>query len=298
MPTSFFRTGTVLDNRYWIACVLGGGGGGRRQVYLACDLAADLCPVAIKVSREDLRPEGQMLAILSHPRIPRAHGYFRWDGYWCLIMDWYGGICLDDYLVDAGGPGLPLAQVEYLAVQLCDVLGYLHERHFPIVHCDLKPGNILLTESGQVILLDFGSARFGLTRPPERTPRYIPGTPGYYPPEYARRGFVTARADIYGLGVVLNQLLKGEPPPAQGPFPAWRPRHPLGCLLGQMMDPDISRRPGSARALGARCELLLREAVVGPQRADSTPQWKAVGRLRAGLSPGRPAHESDRNGYV
>jgi serine/threonine protein kinase len=148
-----------------------------------------------------------------------------------------------------------------LAVQLCGVLTYLHERRYPIVHCDLKPSNILLAEGGRVILLDFGIARFAMEVPPDPPPARIAGTPGYIAPEYARWGFATVRADIYSLGVLLNQLLTGQPPErCGGPLSAWRGRHPLGRLLRQMMEPDQRLRPARASALGAQFEALQREA--------------------------------------
>ncbi len=219
--------GSLLQNRYRIARVIGGGGMG--VVYLAYDSRLADKPCAVKELLPDshatpeereqaaaqFRREAAILAHLSHPNLPNVSDYFEQDVNFYLVMDYIEGETLMDKL--ARSPeGLPEQDVVGWAVQLCEVLDYLHSQNPPVIFRDMKPANVMVTPEGTVKLIDFGVAR--LFDPGKGTDTLKMGTAGYAPPEqYAGQGQTTPRSDIYSLGATLYQLLTGDDPTAH-PF--------------------------------------------------------------------------------
>src|SRR5262245_19557515 len=156
------RTGTVLQDRYRIVGQLGAGGMG--AVYEAVDQRLD-ATVAIKQTfsaderlRRQFEQEARLLAQLNHPSLPRVSDYFIEDGRAFLVMQFIAGEDLAHELTRQAGP-FPMPQVIAWADQLLDALVYLHTRDRQIIHRDIKPHNLKLTESGQMALLDFGLAK-------------------------------------------------------------------------------------------------------------------------------------------
>jgi serine/threonine-protein kinase len=232
--------GTKLQDRYRIVRVLGGGGMGR--VYLAHDIRLADKPSAVKEMRPDphATPEEQeqaaeqfhreaaILAHLDHPNLPNVYDYFEERGCFYLVMDCVEGENLTERL-EQSPHGLPQETVLEWAIQLCDVLEYLHSQTPPVIFRDVKPANVMVTLEGTVKLIDFGVAR--LFDPTKRTDTLKMGTAGYAPPEqYAGQGQTTARSDIYALGATLHELLTGADPTAQ-PFVFNPPR---------TLDPSVS----------------------------------------------------------
>jgi serine/threonine-protein kinase len=174
---------------------------------------------------EDFRREAALLARLRHPHLPRVSDQFDEDGKYYLVMEFIEGRTLSETLRWAGGR-LPLDRALDYADQLCDVLTYLHSQSPPIIYRDLKPSNVMVVSdedggskppasildprSSQLVLIDFGIARF--YRPGQAGDTAIYGTTGYAPPEQYGRGQTDARTDIYALGVLLHQLLTGHDP--------------------------------------------------------------------------------------
>ncbi len=219
--------GTLLQGRYRVARQVGGGGMGR--VYLAYDTRLADKPCALKELLHDphLSPEEQnqaaaqfhreaaILAHLSHPNLPNVYDYFEEHERFYLVMDFVEGETLEQVTRRTPG-GLPPEHVLEWALQLCDVLTYLHGQNPPVIFRDLKPANIMLTPQGEIKLIDFGVAR--LFDPSKGTDTLKMGTAGYAPPEqYAGQGQTTPRSDIYSLGVTLHELLTGDDPTAH-PF--------------------------------------------------------------------------------
>jgi len=186
------KPGTILQNRYEIIKVLGCGAMGR--VYLAHHLGLGDLRVAIKeleihVDAETLelvtsefQREATILAHLDHPGLIRASDFFEEKGQCYIVMDYVAGPTLYEILEQTVGP-LPVDTVLEWADQLCDGLEYLHSRTPPILHRDLKPGNILLDDLGRVRLVDFGIARFQGSNMRTATVLLGAGTAGFAPVE-------------------------------------------------------------------------------------------------------------------
>jgi len=258
--------GTMLAGRYRIERFLAGGGMG--LVYLAHDqrLSDRSCAVKEIFDRftdpeerrraiEYFHREADTLSQLKHPAIPAIFDRFGEGNCHYLVMDYVRGINLEDELKNQGG-NLPESQVVETARQLCDVLTYLHSFHPPIVYRDMKPGNVILTPEGRVVLIDFGIARIFT---PQGKATLI-GTPGFAPPEQYT-GEVDERSDIYGLAATLHYVLTGRDPEKHPPF-SFPPVHSLkpqaSAFLARAIDRalsyDVEQRPSSAAAFK---EMLL-----------------------------------------
>jgi serine/threonine protein kinase/N-acetylneuraminic acid mutarotase len=148
--------------------------------------------------------EALLLARLQHPAIPTLYDYFFEDGSWYLVMDYIPGSTLNSYL-HRHAPLAPLEALNY-AMQICDVLDYLHRQSPPIVFRDLKPSNIILTSDGALMLVDFGIARYFKEGQINDTADF--GSPGYAPPEqYQGEGQTDGRSDLFSLGIILDEML-------------------------------------------------------------------------------------------
>lgn len=264
--------GTLLQNRYRILHQIGGGGMG--QVYLAYDSRLADKPCAVKELLPDphakpdereqaaaqFRREAAILAHLSHPNLPNVSDYFEQDGNFYLVMDYVEGETLMDKL--ARSPeGLPEQDVVGWAVQLCEVLDYLHSQNPPVVFRDMKPANVMVTPEGTVKLIDFGVAR--LFDPGKGTDTLKMGTAGYAPPEqYAGQGQTTPRSDIYSLGVTLHQLLTGDDPTAH-PFvftPPNQLRRTVSPSLSDVVMRALNLDPGARFPSTVAMSQALRQA--------------------------------------
>jgi eukaryotic-like serine/threonine-protein kinase len=206
---------TVLDNRYDVGRTLGSGGMG--EVFLARDrvLGRD---VALKVLRtqyahdsefaERFKREARSAASLSHPNIVQV--YDRGDtedGSSYIAMEYVPGGTLKEKIVGDGPLGTREAAA--LGAQVAEALEAAHERG--MVHRDIKPQNVLLTDRGDAKVADFGIARAGSSVTISRTGSVM-GTAGYMSPEQALGEPATPKSDLYSLGVVLFEALTGELP--------------------------------------------------------------------------------------
>jgi eukaryotic-like serine/threonine-protein kinase len=208
MPLS---PGTLLNNRYRIISILGQGGMG--AVYRADDENLSV-PVAVKenlyLSEEYTRQfkhEANILASLRHPNLPRVGDYFSIEGQGqYLIMDYIEGEDLRQRIERVGK--LEEREVVVIGAYICDALTYLHTRTPPIVHRDIKPGNIKITPEGEVVLVDFGLAKRMLVGEATTTGARAM-TPGYSPPEQYGTARTDDRSDIYSLGATLYAALTG-----------------------------------------------------------------------------------------
>jgi len=151
--------------------------------------------------------EARLLSSLQHPRVVRVTDHFAAPSGQYLVMDLVRGIDLGVLLKQRGQPGLPVDQsIEYTR-QTCEALQYVHDQQ--IVHRDVKPQNLILSENG-VVLVDFGIARL-LDEVEEQGTVGI-GTPRFMAPEVFAGGNVSARTDVFSVAATLWTLLTGRPP--------------------------------------------------------------------------------------
>ena len=206
--------GSRLINRYQIVDILGQGGMG--SIYRAVDENLGV-EVAVKenlfTSEEfarQFRREAVILANLRHPNLPRVTDHFVIDGQGqYLVMDFIEGEDLRER-IDRQGL-LSDADTVLLGAAICDALSYLHSRQPQVVHRDIKPGNIKITPSGNVILVDFGLAK--VTQGSQMTSTGARAmTPGYSPPEQYGTARTDHRSDIYSLGASLYMAVTGALP--------------------------------------------------------------------------------------
>jgi WD40 repeat protein len=251
--------GTLLKQRYAILAQAGRGGFG--AVYKAKDVQFGNRVFALKeMSQHGLDPqdladatdcfnrEATLLAQLTHPNLPRIYEQFTEGGRSYLVMDFIEGETLEDHLEQLGRAKMPVEKILDVALQLCSVLEYLHTRQPPIVFRDLKPGNVMLTPTGHVYLIDFGIARH--FKPGQQKDTTALGSSGYAPPEQYGKSQTTTRADIYSLGATLHELLTGDDP-SDTPFhfEPLRLTDPsltgLNTLVMSMINVTVNDRPAS-----------------------------------------------------
>jgi outer membrane protein assembly factor BamB/tRNA A-37 threonylcarbamoyl transferase component Bud32 len=157
--------------------------------------------------------EANILATLNHPSIPRIYDYFSQDDRSYLIIEFIDGKDLEDIILETKD-FLPEVQVVNWAIELCDVISYLHNyKPEPIIFRDIKPSNIMVNAHGHILLVDFGIAKTFQTGQKGT----MIGTEGYSPPEQYK-GEATQRADIYALGATLHHLLTKRDPRLEPPF--------------------------------------------------------------------------------
>jgi outer membrane protein assembly factor BamB/tRNA A-37 threonylcarbamoyl transferase component Bud32 len=216
----------VLVNRYAIEEVIGVGGMG--SVYRARDLhfPAITKLVAVKEMISEVRDqfmremivknferEANLLATLSHPSIPRIYDYFTQDERSYLVLEFIHGKDLEAILSESQEL-FPVEQVVGWAIELCDVLDYLHtHKPEPIIFRDMKPSNVMINQHGRIVLIDFGIAK-AFQHGQKGT---MMGTEGYSPPEQYR-GEGSPVGDIYALGATLHHILTRKDPQKEPPF--------------------------------------------------------------------------------
>jgi eukaryotic-like serine/threonine-protein kinase len=209
------KTPRVLSGRYELAHLVARGG--MAEVYRARDQLLDR-PVALKVLFPELsvdrsfverfRREAQAAANLSHPNIVPVFDWGEDTGTYFIVMEFVDGRALSSILRTAG-PLHPDRAAE-IAADVAGALSYAH-RH-GVVHRDVKPGNVLITEEGTIKVTDFGIARAVNTEESLTQTGAVMGTATYFSPEQAEGMGVDSRSDIYSLGVVLFEMVTGRPP--------------------------------------------------------------------------------------
>ena len=206
--------GTLLNNRYRIMGILGQGGMG--SVYRAVDENLGI-EVAVKdnlfTTEEYARQfhrEAIILATLRHANMPRVTDHLVIDGQGqYLVMDYVEGEDLRQRMDRMGM--LPEEEVIVIGAAVCEALAYLSSRKPPIVHRDIKPGNVKITPQGHVYLVDFGLAKMGLGSQATATGARAM-TPGFSPPEQYGTARTDHRSDLFSLGATLYAALAGTTP--------------------------------------------------------------------------------------
>ena len=207
--------GRLLGNRYEIMENIGNGG--MAMVYKSKDHILNRY-VAVKILRDEFTTdqefikrfsiEAQSAASITHPNIVSIYDVGQEGSLYYIVMELIKGKTLKDIIIEEGGP-LPWKWSTNIAIQIASALETAHKNN--IVHRDIKPHNIIITEDGIAKVTDFGIAKavsnstitaFGSTI----------GSVHYFSPEHARGGFTDAKSDLYSLGVVMYEMLTGKVP--------------------------------------------------------------------------------------
>lgn len=201
----FFR-GQIIG-KYKVVSTIGSGGFG--TVYLAEDTWIDK-KVALKVPHRqnldfgELLREPRLLASLSHPNIVTILTAEKQDNVFFIVMEYVHGETLESIIAREGALDVPLA-LDYTC-QICNAIGYAHKQG--VLHRDLRPSNVLVSESGLVKVADFGTSRFLEIAAHGTT---VIGSPPYMAPEQFQ-GKAVFSSDIYSLGITMFQMLTGDLP--------------------------------------------------------------------------------------
>ena len=215
--------------------------GGMADVYKAIDITLERY-VAIKIIRREYEDqelfvkrfirEAKIVAQLTHPNIVRIidFGYEEKTPY--LVMEYVPGGTLKDLL----GKPIPWQQAFEMLLPIARALIYAHKYHGGVVHRDIKPANILISESGDLMITDFGTAKILESEELVKLSQtgIGLGTPGHMAPEQCLAKKIDHRADIYSFGVLLFEMLTGQPP--------YQGDTAMGVMLKQINDPIPSPR--------------------------------------------------------
>jgi serine/threonine protein kinase len=259
--------------------------GGMGAVYKGRQVSLDR-PVAIKIlppefgQQEDFaerfKSEARAMAKLNHTHIVGVYDFgITKEGHLYLVMEWVEGQTLHT-LIQKGS--IPVRKAANLAMQLCEALAFAH--HHKILHRDIKPGNIMISEDDQVKVADFGLAR-PITGEAEENPF---GTPDYAAPEILGKGAVDQRADIFAAGVVLYEMLTGRVP--QQPRRSVKEFAPLSARWDELIDKathaDPAKRFQDVAEFRAHIAKLINE---GAQAANVVAVDEDAPKVKTTLKP-------------
>jgi serine/threonine-protein kinase len=193
------------------------GTGGMAHIYRAKDRNL-LRQVAIKVLREDLIEdpdfqakftyEARLAANLTHPNIVTIFDFGFDQGKYFIVMEYISGMDLKSLIRSRGT--IDVDEAVKMMIQISRGVGYAHRAG--LIHCDLKPQNILRTNDGQMKITDFGIARALSTIRSDEHAEVVWGSPTYFSPEQAAGEPPSPASDVYSLGVILFEMLTGQPP--------------------------------------------------------------------------------------
>lgn len=205
----------ILNERYQLEERRGSGG--MAMVYRARDLMLERT-VAIKLLRADFssdpdfrerfRQEAKAAANLSHPNIVTVHDFGLDEERLFIVMEYVPGTDLKSIIKKRGV--IPADEAVELIVQACAGIGYAHRAG--LVHCDVKPQNMLVTPDKRLKVVDFGIARALASIAPDEKTDVVWGSPQYFSPEQATGIAPSPASDVYSLGVVLFEMLTGQQP--------------------------------------------------------------------------------------
>lgn len=258
-----------IGNRFQITQLIGTGG--MSIVYKAWDSTLDR-DVAIKVLRqkyaqteevrEQFQQEAKSAARLSHPNIVTVYDSGI-DGMRIYIaLQYIEGSTLKLHIQSRGNINL-INELDY-AIQMCKGVDHAHNNK--IIHCDLKPSNILINQSNQIKITDFGLARV-MQQTIHEQESYFWGSPFYISPEQAQGKSPTVASDIYSLGVVLYQMVTGS-------FPI------TGNSVEELLNKHIGYEPVPPKQLNGMIPVALNDAILRCLQKDPRKRYKSASQVR------------------
>jgi serine/threonine protein kinase len=306
-PTGALPLHIELDNRYRIVHLAGKGGFG--AVYEATDerfqgqrtvaikeLSDSTLNAADKVkAHQDFRQEAQLLVKLQHPNLPNVSDFFERAGKAYLVMDFVQGKTLEKLLEDAQAP-LDEDRVLNWALQISNVLHYLHTQQPPIIFRDLKPSNVMVTPNDQVKLIDFGIARVFKAAATKDTTSL--GSRGFAPLEQYGMGQTDHRSDLYAFGATLYNLLTNSTPPdalTRRINPAFfeKPRQ-LNPAISQATEDIILHAMQEQPDQRFQSALEMQQAILANSSAPPTPSTAHASATAGGQVSQKPPPTSRR----
>lgn len=249
---------TVIEGKYEILKEIGRGG--MSVVYLANDTHLNRNWAVKEVRKKgngkndeivvnSLLAEANMVKRLDHPALPRIVDIIDNGSTIYIVMDFIEGESLDKILNEYGAQ--PEDKVIEWAMQICDVLSYLHSQKPPIIYRDMKPANLMLKPNGNISIIDFGIARE--YKEQNLADTTVLGTKGYAPPEQYS-GQTDPRSDIFALGMTMHHLLTGIDPRNGEPYAPvrqWNPELSEGieAIINKCVEPAAENRYQSCAEL-------------------------------------------------
>ncbi|MCI6284062.1 Stk1 family PASTA domain-containing Ser/Thr kinase [Selenomonas sp.] len=277
----------ILDQRYELEELVGGGG--MADVYKATDRLLQR-PVAVKILHEQFQRdqefiekfhrEAQAAARLSHPNIVNIYDVGVSAGEHYIVMEYVPGTTLKELIQQRGH----LEPDEALAItrEIAEALAHAHANG--LVHCDIKPHNILMLDGAHAKVADFGIAR-AVTESTMTYSGNVIGSVHYFSPEQAKGTVITPKSDVYSLGVVLYEMLTGELP--------FTGENPVSIAMKHLQDePTPVRRidpaiPPVVEALVAR--MMAKDPALRPESAELVHEIaQAEAMVKNGTDPGAP----------
>lgn len=282
----------LLNRRYRLIEQIGAGG--MAVVFKAQDLSLGRI-VAIKVLRESLtddefltrfQHEARAVANLAHPNIVTVHDFGVDKNRYYMVMEYVDGQDLKSLIRESGALAVNRS-LDY-AVQICGGVGYAHRAG--LVHCDLKPQNVLVMSDGRVKVTDFGIARALSTIQPEEHNAVVWGSPQYFSPEQAAGEGPTPSSDVYSIGVILFEMLTG-----QLPFRAATPQDVAMMHLRDEPPPLVSLNPAVPETIDRITrKVLAKEPAARYRTADQLGHILSSYRAQGAQPTGaRPAVRAD-----
>jgi Protein kinase domain/Cellulose binding domain len=239
----------------------------------------ELTDMAVRLGTEQAMREARITARLQHPNAVTVHDVVEHDGLPCLVMEYLRARSLSSVLAQHGS--LPPVEVARIGAQVADALAAAHQAG--IVHRDVKPDNVLLTEDGVAKITDFGISRT-IGDGSVTWPGVVVGTPAYLAPEVARGASADFASDVFSLGATLYTAVEGSAPfgphentivllqaVANGVIVAPRRAGGLESVLSWLLAADPGQRPDMVSARAALAAVAEGRAVVSPNGTLTLP---------------------------
>ena len=259
----------ILNDRYQLDKQLGEGG--MAIVYQASDLMLERT-IAVKILREDFsktkafqerfKEEARAAANLTHPNIVTVHDFGFDNDRLFIVMEHVPGTDLKQIIKKSGS--LPADHASRLFIQACAGIGYAHRAG--LVHCDIKPHNMLITPDHRLKVTDFGIARALASVKHDEQSQAIWGSPAYFSPEQAAGRAPSPASDVYSLGIVLFEMLTGE-------LPFTNPSPQELALLHRF------ETPPSAREINPEISAELEEIIVKVLSKEPSSRYRTADQL-------------------
>jgi len=272
LPTSFLNVASALDSRFQVLQELGRGGMG--IIFQAQDKQLNE-QVAIKIlspllshdpsNLDRLKREVSAARRITHPNVIRIHDISELNGLHFVSMEYFHGTNLKDHIRKTHG--LSPSEAHVIAEQICDGLEAAHRQG--VVHRDLKSQNIIINDSGDIKIIDFGLARTAQLEGMTAT-GLIMGTPEYMAPEQVAGKKVDERADIYSLGIILYELFTGRVP--------FTGDSPIAVGFRQMKE-----QPEAPRQINPNISPEIEKVILKALQKDALLRYQSVQELRADL---------------